>query len=57
MAVRVASDILPLALIHISVVMECVANSSFPSRHHPLCLLHLPSALDSLKRGWFITRP
>ena len=36
--------------------MECVANSSFPSRHHPLCRLHLPSALailcDSPKGGW-----
>jgi len=38
--------------------MECVANSSFPSRHHPLCRLHLPSALaticDSLKGGWVL---
>jgi len=55
MAVRVASDIWPLVLIHTSVVMECVTNSSFPSRHHPLCRLHLPSALaticDSLKGG------
>jgi len=58
MAVRVASDILPLVMIHISVVMECVANSSFPSRHHPLCLLHSPSALaticDSLEGGWVL---
>jgi len=58
MAVRVASDILPLVLIHTSVVMECVANSFFPSRHHPLCRLHLPSALatvcNSLKGGWVL---
>jgi len=36
--------------------MQCVANLSFPSRHHPLCLLHLPLALailcDSPKGGW-----
>jgi len=56
MAVRVVSGIFPLVLIHTSVVMECVANSSFPSRHQPLCLVHLPSALAtncaSLKEGW-----
>ena len=57
MAIRgVASGIWPLVLIHTSVVMECVANSSFPSRHHPLCRLHLPLALailcDSPKGGW-----
>jgi len=56
MAIWVASEIRPLVLIHTSVVMECVANSSFPSRHHPLCRLHLPSALailcDSSKGGW-----
>jgi len=56
MAIRVASEIWPLVLIHTSVVMECVANSSLPSRHHPLCRLHLPSALailcDSPKGGW-----
>jgi len=32
------------------------ANSSLPSRHHPLCRLHFPSArailCDSLKEGW-----
>ena len=33
MAVRVISSILLLVLIHTSVVMEYVANSSFPSRH------------------------
>jgi len=58
MAVRVISDILPQVLIHTSVVMECVASPSFPSRHQPLCLLHLPSALtdicDSLKGGWVL---
>jgi len=36
--------------------MECVANSSFPSRHQPLCLLLLPSALAtnfaSREGGW-----
>ena len=56
MAIRVTSEISPLVLIHTSVVMEYVANSSFPSRHHPLCRLHLPSALailcDSRKGGW-----
>jgi len=56
MAIRVASEIWPLVLIHTSVVMECVANSSFPSRHHPICRLHLPLALavlcDSPKGGW-----
>jgi len=58
MAVRVVSGIFPLVLIHISVIMECVANSSCPSRHQPLCLLHLPSALAihcaSLKGGWVL---
>ena len=57
-AVRVFSGIFPLVLIHTSVVMECVANSSFPSRHQPLCLLHLPSApatnCASLKGGWVL---
>jgi len=52
MAVRVVSGIFPLVLIHTSVVMECVANSSFPSRHQPL----LPSALATncacLKGDW-----
>jgi len=48
MAIRVASEIWPLVLIHTSVVIESVANSSFPSRHHPLCRLHLPSALAIL---------
>ena len=56
MAVRVISGIFPLVLIHTSVVKECVANSSFASRHQPLCLLHFPSALAtscaSLKRSW-----
>ena len=56
MAIRVASGISPLVLIQTSVVMECVANSSLPSRHHPLCHLHFPSArailCDSLKGGW-----
>jgi len=56
MATRVASGIWPLVLIHTSVVMECEANSSLPSRHHPLCRLHFPSALatlcDSLNGGW-----
>ena len=56
MAIRVASCIWPCVLIHTSVVMECVANLSLPSRHHPLCLLHFPSArailCDSLKGGW-----
>jgi len=36
--------------------MECVANSSLPSHHHPFCRLHLPSArgtlCESLKGGW-----
>ena len=58
MVVQVASDNWPLVLIHTSVVMECVANSSFSLRHHPLCRLHLPSALaticDSLKGGWVL---
>jgi len=59
MAIKVVSDIWPLVLIHTqSVVMQCLANSSFPSRHHPLCWLHLPSALaticDSLKGGWIL---
>jgi len=31
---RVASEIRPLVLIQISVVIEWVANSSLPSRHH-----------------------
>ena len=52
------AGIFPLMLIHTSVVMECVANSSFPSRHQPLCLLPLPSALAtnyaSLKGGWVL---
>jgi len=56
MAIRVASEIWPLVLIHTSVVMECVANSSFLSRHHPLCRLHFPLALailcDSPKGDW-----
>jgi len=56
MATLVASGIWPLVLIHTSVVMECEANSSLPSRHHPLCLLHFPSALatlcHSLNGGW-----
>jgi len=56
MAIWAASGIWPLVLIHTSVVMECVANSSLPSRHHPLCRLHFPSAqailCDSLKGGW-----
>jgi len=38
--------------------MECVANSSFPSRHHPLCRLFFPLALatncDSLRGGWVL---
>jgi len=58
MAVRVISDNFPLVLIHTSVRKECVANSSFPSRHQPLCLLHVQSALAtscaSLKGGWFL---
>jgi len=57
-AIRVDSVILPLVLIRTSAVMECAANSSFPSRHHPLCRLHLPSSLaticDSLKGGWVL---
>ena len=61
MAIRVISGILPLVLIHTSVVVECVANSSFPSRHQPLCLLHMPSALAincaSLKEGWVCCSP
>jgi len=56
MAIRVASEMWPLVLIHTSVVMECVANSSFPLRHHHLCRLHFPLALailcDSPKGGW-----
>ena len=32
MAIRVASEIWRLVIIHTSVVMECVANSSFPSQ-------------------------
>ena len=56
MAILVVSGIWPLVLIHTSVVMECEANSSLPSRHHPLCRLHFPSALatlcDSLNGGW-----
>ena len=44
MAVRVVSGIFPLVLIDTSVVMEHVANLSFPSRQQ-MCLLHLPSAL------------
>ena len=55
-AIRVASEIRPLVLIQTSVVIEWVANLSLPSRHHPLCRLHLPSALailwDSLRGGW-----
>ena len=43
-------------LIHTSAVMECVASSSFPSRHQPLCLLFFPSALAtnfaSRRGGW-----
>jgi len=31
-------------LVHTSVVMECEASSSFPSRHHPLCVLLFPSS-------------
>ena len=58
MAVRVLSGILLLVLIHTSVVMECVANSSFPSRHQPLYLLYLLLALAticaSLKGGWVL---
>ena len=50
-ALRVASEIRPLVLIQTSVVIEGVANSSLPSRHHPLCRLHLPSALRFFKRG------
>jgi len=38
--------------------VECVVNSSFPSRHHPLCRLFFLSALatncDSLRGGWFL---
>ena len=56
MAIWVPSGIRPLVLIHTSVVIEGVANSSFPSRHHPLCRLYLPSALailcDSPRGGW-----
>jgi len=56
MAVRVISGSFPLVMIHTSVVIECVANLSFHSRHQPLCLLHLLSALaticTSLKGGW-----
>ena len=55
-AMRVASEIRPLVLIQTSVVIEWVANSSLPSRYHPLCRLHLPSALaiieDSFRGGW-----
>ena len=55
-AMRVASEIRPLELIQISVVIEWVANSSLPSRHHPLCWLHFPSALainiDSFRETW-----
>jgi hypothetical protein len=58
MAVRVLSGILLLVLIHTSVVIECVANSSFPSHHQPLCLLYLLLALSticaSLKEGWVL---
>jgi len=46
--IRVASEIRPLVLIQTSVVIEWVANSSLPSRHLPLCRLHLPSALAIL---------
>jgi len=56
MSIRVASGIWSFVLIHTSVVMECVANSSLPSRHHPLCRLYFPSArailCDSFKGGW-----
>ena len=56
MVLRVASEIRPLVQIQISVVMEWVANLSLPSRHHPLCGLHFPSALainkDSFRGGW-----
>jgi len=48
MAIRVAFEIRPLVLIHTSVFIEWVANSSLPSRHQPLCRLHLPSALAIL---------
>ena len=61
MVVRVTSGIFPLVLIHTSVVMECVANSSFPSRHQPLCLLLFPSTLPinfaSRKGGWVLLLP
>ena len=45
---RVASEIRLLVLVHTSVVVEWEANSSLPSRHQPLCRLHLPSALAIL---------
>jgi len=55
MAILLTSVILPVVLIHTSAVMECVANSSFYSRHHPLCRQLLSSALaiicDSLRGG------
>jgi len=54
--IRVASEIRPLVLIHTSMVVEWEANSSLPSRHQPLCRLHLPSApailCDSARGGW-----
>ena len=43
--VRVTSEILLFVLIQTSIVIECVASSSFPSHHQPLCLLFFPSAL------------
>jgi len=46
MAIRVASGIWALVLIQTSVVMECVANSSLPSRPHPLCRLFLEEGWD-----------
>ena len=58
---RVVSGIRLLMLIHTSVVVEWEANSSLPSRHQPLCRLHLPSALailcDSTKGGWDFWNP
>ena len=48
MATLVASGIWPLVLIHTSVVMECESYLSLPSGHHPLCRLHIPSALATL---------
>ena len=48
------SEIRPLVLIQTSVVIEWVANSSLPSRHHPLCRVHLPSALAIIRISFIL---